>query len=221
MSKAGHWLFEFNPRAATTLRHTLNRKYRGAQKFELRAPDAPGTLIVWARTAQEADEHVVNALFDLIFDRKRVGAFLDNPVCIYCGGPTQSRGRNSSGSQTWTCRNPSCRRSSHRDAPLFGVAHAVETRRESSRDRDASRRQRPAQPNLRATRMKTPTHSVKMIRREIERARKHGSMAVVHPDTLEWMVNLLEGEFSWPATARAVIEHHAANKPSRRKKRHA
>jgi len=41
--------------------------------------------------------------------------------------------------------------------------------------------------------MKAPTHTLKLIRREIERARKYGTMAVVHPDTLEGLLDTLEG----------------------------
>jgi hypothetical protein len=36
--------------------------------------------------------------------------------------------------------------------------------------------------------MKAPSRSLKLIRREIENARKHKTMAVVHPDTLEWLL---------------------------------
>ncbi len=87
---------EFNPQMATSLVHCLNRRYKGAQKFAVTAPDAQGTLIVWARDPQECREHLMNALFDLIFARNRVGAAVTNPPCIFCGGKTQSRGRNSS-----------------------------------------------------------------------------------------------------------------------------
>ena len=86
---------EFNPQMATSLVHCLNRRYKGAQKFPVTAPDAQGTLIVWARDPQECREHLMNALFDLIFARNRVGAAITNPPCIFCGGKTQSRGRNS------------------------------------------------------------------------------------------------------------------------------
>ncbi len=44
---------EFNPQMATSLVHCLNRRYKGAQKFPVTAPDAQGTLIVWARDPQE------------------------------------------------------------------------------------------------------------------------------------------------------------------------
>src|SRR5580658_10777534 len=40
---------EFNPQMATSLVHCLNRRYKGAQKFPVTAPDAQGSLIVWAR----------------------------------------------------------------------------------------------------------------------------------------------------------------------------
>jgi len=36
--------------------------------------------------------------------------------------------------------------------------------------------------------MKTPTRSLKLIRREMLRARKDRSMAVLHPDTVEWLI---------------------------------
>jgi hypothetical protein len=103
--------FEFNREMATSLIHYLNRPYKGARKFSATAPDAQGTLIVWARNPQECREHLLNALFDLIFARNRVGAAVSNPVCIFCGARTQSRGRNSSGTRCWRCMNPGCRRS--------------------------------------------------------------------------------------------------------------
>lgn len=90
--------------------HTLNRKYKGAQLFSIRAPDAFGTLHIWARDEEEAREHLVNACFDLIFNRLRVGAFVDNPKCIFCDGRTQSGGRNSAGTRVWNCQEPGCRR---------------------------------------------------------------------------------------------------------------
>jgi hypothetical protein len=95
---------------ATALVHCLNRRYKGARKFPVTAPDAQGTLIVWARDLQECREHLLNALFDLIFARNRVGASVCNPSCIFCGGKTQSRGRNSSGTRGWRCMNPGCQR---------------------------------------------------------------------------------------------------------------
>jgi hypothetical protein len=103
--------FEFNHELATSLIHYLNRPYKGARKFSATAPDAQGTLIVWARNSQECREHLLNALFDLIFARNRVGAAVSNPICIFCGGRTQSRGRNSSGTRCWRCTNPVCQRS--------------------------------------------------------------------------------------------------------------
>ncbi|MCU1260192.1 MAG: hypothetical protein JWO80_3077 [Bryobacterales bacterium] len=39
---------EFNPQMATSLVHCLNQRYKGARKFTVTAPDAQGTLIVWA-----------------------------------------------------------------------------------------------------------------------------------------------------------------------------
>ena len=77
---------EFNPQMATSLVHCLNRRYKGAQKFPITAPDAQGTLIVWARDPQECREHLINALFDLIFARNRVGAAVTNPPCIFVEG---------------------------------------------------------------------------------------------------------------------------------------
>lgn len=76
---------EFNPEMATALVHCLNRRYKGARKFPVTAPDAQGTLIVWACDLQECREHLLNALFDLIFARNRVGASVGNPACISCG----------------------------------------------------------------------------------------------------------------------------------------
>ena len=66
--------FEFNSKMATSLVHTLNRPYKGAHKFSATAPDAQGTLVIWARDTEECREHLLNALFDLIFARNRVGA---------------------------------------------------------------------------------------------------------------------------------------------------
>jgi hypothetical protein len=103
--------FEFNPEMPSSLVHCLNRRYKGARKFPVTAPDAQGTLIVWARDLQECQEHLLNALFDLLFARNRVGAAVCNPACIFCGGKTQSRGRNSSGTRGWRCMNPDCKRS--------------------------------------------------------------------------------------------------------------
>jgi len=103
--------FDFNQRIASSLVHCLNRRYKGARKFPVTAPDAQGTLIVWARDPEECREHLLNALFDLLFARNRVGATVGNPACIFCGGKTQSRGRNSSGTRAWRCVNPDCQRS--------------------------------------------------------------------------------------------------------------
>jgi len=102
--------FEPNPRMAFGLRHHLNKKYKGSRSFEIQAPDAAGTLVVWARDEEEADEHIQNALFELIFHRNRCGAFVTNPKCIFCGARTESRGRNSSGTRVWRCLGD-CRRS--------------------------------------------------------------------------------------------------------------
>jgi transposase-like protein len=106
-----YFSLEIDPREALSLEHTLNRKYKGAELFAVRAPDAAGTLKVWAMDEDEAWEHVVNAVFDLIFNRNRVGAWVENPKCIFCGGKTQSRGRNSSGTRGYRCLNRECKRS--------------------------------------------------------------------------------------------------------------
>lgn len=108
---SGYFNLEFNPKLARKLRHELNRNYKGANSFEMNAPDAEGTLIVHARNEREALDHMLNALFDLIFKRTRCGACVENPPCMFCGGPTESRGRNSSGTRGWRCLNPECRRS--------------------------------------------------------------------------------------------------------------
>src|SRR6202051_5309434 len=82
---------EFNPQMATSLVHCLNRRYKGAQKFPITAPDAQGTLIVWARDPQECREHLLNALFDLIFARNRVGAAGTITQCSFCDGTPKRR----------------------------------------------------------------------------------------------------------------------------------
>lgn len=108
---AGYFQLELNPKMAFRLEHSLNQNYKGAQAFYMKAPDASGTLKVFARSEEEARDHMINALFDLIFARNRVKAAVSNPTCIFCGGPTESRGRNSSGTRCWRCQNPECRRS--------------------------------------------------------------------------------------------------------------
>ena len=121
---------EFNPQMATSLVHYLNRRYKGAMKFPVIAPDAQGTLIVWARDLQECQEHLLNALFDLIFARNRVGAAVSNPACIFCGGRTQSRGRNSSGTRGWRCVNPDCQRSFVLDRSFRGgINHPTQSKK--------------------------------------------------------------------------------------------
>lgn len=102
---------DINPKRAERLTHVLNKKYKGAALHDVTAPDAQGTLQVWARTPEEVDEHIYNALFDLLFNRARVGASIDNPACIFCGHRTESRGRNSSGTRGWRCLNLECKRS--------------------------------------------------------------------------------------------------------------
>ena len=121
---------EFNPQMATSLVHCLNRKYRGARKFPVTAPDAQGTLYVWARNPEECREHLLNALFDLLFARNRVVAAVGNPACIFCGGKTQSRGRNSSGTRGWRCMNPDCQRSFVIDRSFRGgINHPTQSRK--------------------------------------------------------------------------------------------
>jgi hypothetical protein len=121
---------EFNPQMATSLVHCLNRRYRGARKFPVTAPDAQGTLLVWARDPEECREHLLNALFDLLFARNRVGASVSNPACIFCGGKTQSRGRNSSGTRGWRCMSPDCQRSLVIDRSFRGgINHPTQSKR--------------------------------------------------------------------------------------------
>ena len=84
--------FEFNPEMATSLVHCLNRRYKGAQKFPVTAPDAQGTLIVWARDPQECQEHLLNALFDLIFATEPCGRRRNqSPVHLLWRENTESR----------------------------------------------------------------------------------------------------------------------------------
>jgi hypothetical protein len=121
---------EFNPQMATSLVHCLNRRYKGARKFPVTAPDAQGTLVIWARDTEECREHLLNALFDLIFARNRVGAAVTNPPCIFCGGKTQSRGRNSSGTRAWRCMNPDCQRSFVIDRTFRGgINHPTQSKK--------------------------------------------------------------------------------------------
>src|ERR1700730_5798939 len=122
-TRVSYFNFEFNSKMATSLVHTLNRPYKGALKFSATAPDAQGTLVIWARDPEECREHLLNALFDLIFARNRVGAVVFNPPCIFCGGKTQSRGRNSSGTRGWRCMNPTCQRSFVIDRSFRGGIH--------------------------------------------------------------------------------------------------
>src|SRR6202167_5898509 len=98
-TRVSYFNFEFNSKMATSLVHTLNRPYKGAHKFSATAPAAQGTLAIWARDTEACWERWPNALFDLIFARNRVGAAVTKPPCIFCGGKTQSRERNSSGSR--------------------------------------------------------------------------------------------------------------------------
>jgi hypothetical protein len=121
---------EINPQMAISLVHCLNRRYSGARKFPVTAPDAQGTLIVWARDSQECQEHLLNALFDLLFARNRVAAAVFNPACIFCGGKTQSRGRNSSGTRGWRCVNSECQRSFVIDRSFRGgINHPTQSKK--------------------------------------------------------------------------------------------
>ena len=56
-TRVSYFNFEFNSKMATSLVHTLNRPYKGAQKFSATAPDAEGTLLIWARDPEECREH--------------------------------------------------------------------------------------------------------------------------------------------------------------------
>jgi transposase-like protein len=93
-----------------TYRHALNERYKGASRFELRAPDAEGVITVWARTEDEARDHLLNALFDLVFRGARIGAAVVNPKCPFCAGRTQRHGRNSAGKRSWKCQTVDCGR---------------------------------------------------------------------------------------------------------------
>ncbi len=129
-TRVSYFNFEFNSKMATSLVHTLNRPYKGAHKFSATAPDAQGTLVIWARDTEECREHLLNALFDLIFARNRVGAAVTNPPCIFCGGKTQSRGRNSSGTRAWRCMNPDCQRSFVIDRTFRGgINHPTQSKK--------------------------------------------------------------------------------------------
>jgi len=90
--------------------HALNDRYKGARRFEMKAPDSPGVLIVYARDEQEAREHLVNALFDLIFRPGPGSSLAANPKCPFCKGRTQSHGRNSAGKRNWKCMSAECGR---------------------------------------------------------------------------------------------------------------
>jgi len=124
----GYFDIEYNERRPSgrgceSLRHQLNKQYAGARRWELHAPDAAGTLIVWARDEDEAHDHLLNALWEMIFAKHRVAAWLENPACIYCGGTTESRGRNSAGTQVWRCKSRGCRRSFVLDRIFRGGIH--------------------------------------------------------------------------------------------------
>lgn len=108
---SGYFNLELNPdQMPVTGKHALNRRYKGSARFELRAPDAEGTLIVWAKDEAEAKDHLVNALFEMVFRSARHALSVSNPRCPFCGGKCHRGGRNSSGKRTWTCQNIECQR---------------------------------------------------------------------------------------------------------------
>lgn len=108
---SGYFDLELHPdQMSTKAKHTLNRRYKGAVRFEMRAPDAGGTLIVWARDEAEAKDHLLNALFEMVFRSARHNVAVHNPACPYCGGKSHRHGRNSSGKRTWRCQNLECQR---------------------------------------------------------------------------------------------------------------
>ena len=77
----GYFDIEYNEhrpsgRGWESLRHELNKPYAGARRWELRAPDAAGTLIVWARDEAEARDHLMNCLWEVVFAKHRVAAWL-------------------------------------------------------------------------------------------------------------------------------------------------
>src|SRR5260221_12795348 len=74
---------EFNPQMATSLVHWLNRRYKGAQKFPVTAPDAQSTLVVWGRDPQKGRGNLSTAPFDLLFSRNSVAPALTKPPCIF------------------------------------------------------------------------------------------------------------------------------------------
>jgi transposase-like protein len=91
-------------------RHILNRPYKGSRPFEMRAPDAAGLIVIHARSLDEANDHAINAMFDLIFRSATAATAVHNPRCPFCNGRTQRHGRNSSGTRTWKCQAPGCQR---------------------------------------------------------------------------------------------------------------
>src|SRR5258708_19220343 len=81
-TRASYFNFEFNPKMAASLVHTLNRPYKGAHKFSATAPDAQVTLVICARDTEECREHFLNALFDRIFARTRLCAAVTHPPSL-------------------------------------------------------------------------------------------------------------------------------------------
>ncbi|HZP16812.1 MAG TPA: hypothetical protein VFB00_02525, partial [Terriglobales bacterium] len=90
--------------------HQLNRPYKGSKRFTMTAPGAPGMLIVHALHEEEAREHIINALFELIFHPRPGVSRNYNPACPYCGGQTHSHGRNVAGTRQWQCLTAGCQR---------------------------------------------------------------------------------------------------------------
>ena|ERR1035441_8545593 len=127
---SGYYNLDLNPDTKPFgLRHELNAQYKGAQRFELAAPDAAGTMIVWARDLNEARDHLTNALYELIFAAGRNGEGAHNPQCPFCDGRTQRRGRNSNGTRIWKCQGE-CKRSFVLDRQWRGgIGHAAQSKK--------------------------------------------------------------------------------------------
>lgn len=107
---AGYFLLELTQRRPAGNQHILNRFYRGAQRYQIQAPDADGVLFIWARTPDEAADHAWNALFELIFSRQRSNPELENPRCPECGSAAVGNGRTSAGTRRWRCTSEACGR---------------------------------------------------------------------------------------------------------------
>src|SRR6202142_1785335 len=60
----------------------------------------------------------------------RIVNYSVNLQCIFCGGKTQSRGRNSSGTRAWRCMNPDCQRSFVIDRTFRGgINHPTQSKK--------------------------------------------------------------------------------------------